>query len=298
MKALDTDLNFLGIEDKNLCSYEKSRFVIQQIPYEHTSSYLQGSAKGPAAMVDASHFVEFYDEVLDMETFRHVGIATLPELDFEDKTDANAVDIIEKETSQLLSDKKFVVSFGAEHTVTFGLVKAHVKNFSNLSVLQIDAHSDLRDAYQGNKYSHASVMARVNELGLKICQIGIRAQCKEEAELIKSSKNISTFYAHQIRSDKDWISKATDTLSENVYITIDADGFDPSVVPAVGTAEPGGLFWEETTRLLQHVVNTKNVVGFDIVEIAPTEGQILSQYTMAKLAYRLIGFVVKKDLEK
>ncbi|MBK5285921.1 MAG: agmatinase [Bacteroidia bacterium] len=298
MKALDTDLNFLGIEDKDLYSYEKSRFVIQQIPYEYTSSYLQGSAKGPAAIVGASHFVEFYDEVLDMETFRHVGIATLPEINFKGITDVNAVDLIENETSRLLSDKKFVVSFGAEHTVTFGLVKAHAKSFGNLSVLQLDAHSDLRDSYHGNKYSHASVMARVNELGLKICQVGIRAQCKEEAELIKTSKNISTFYAHQIRNDKDWTRKATDSLTENVYITIDADGFDPSVVPAVGTAEPGGLFWEETNQLLQHVVKNKNVVGFDIVEIAPTEGQILSQYTMAKLAYRLMGFIVKKSFMK
>src|ERR1044071_4215289 len=138
MKALDTDLNFLGIEDQDLCSYEKSRFVIQQIPYEYTSSYLQGSSKGPGAIIDASHFVEFYDEVLDMETFRHIGIATLPEINFEERTDGNAVDLIESETAKLLADKKFVVSFGAEHTVTLGLVKAHSKSFSNLSVLQID----------------------------------------------------------------------------------------------------------------------------------------------------------------
>ncbi|HLG35344.1 MAG TPA: agmatinase [Bacteroidia bacterium] len=297
MKALETEKNFLGIEDENLYSYEKSRFVIQQIPYEHTSSYLQGSAKGPAAMIAASHYVEFYDEVLDMETFRHAGIATLPEINFNGKTDADAVELIEAKTQKLLIDKKFVVSFGAEHTVTLGLAKAHAKKFGNLSVLQIDAHSDLRDTYHGNKFSHACVMARVHELGLNLVQIGIRAQCKEEAELIKSSKNISTFYAHQIRADNNWISKATGSLTENVYITMDADGFDPSVVPAVGTAEPGGLFWEEVNQLLLHVVKNKNVVGFDIVEIAPTEGQILSEYTMAKLAYRLIGYIVKKNLK-
>ena len=294
MKALDTDKNFLGIEEKDLCSYEKSGFVIQQIPYEHTSSYLQGSAKGPAAIIDASHFVEFYDEVLQMETYRHTGIATLPEINFNGKTDADAVDLIENETEKLLDDKKFVVSFGAEHTVTLGLVKAHLKKFSALSILQIDAHSDLRDTYHGNKYSHACVMARIHELGLKICQIGIRAQCKEEAELIKSSKNISTFYAHQICSDKNWIQKAADALTENVYITIDADGFDPSVVPAVGTAEPGGLFWQEVNELLEHIVKNKNIIGFDIVEIAPVDGQIHSEYTMAKLAYRLMGFIIRK----
>lgn len=295
MRVLPTEKNFLGIEDESLYSYGKSRFVIQQIPYEHTSSYLQGSSKGPAAILEASHFVEFYDEVLDTETFRQCGIATLPEINFEGRTDADAINLIEQETEKLLADKKFVVSFGAEHTISLGLIKAHQNKFSNMSVLQIDAHSDLRDTYHGNKYSHACVMARVHELSVNLVQVGIRAQCKEEAALIKSSKNISTFYAHQIRRDADWIKKAVDSLTENVYITIDADGFDPSVVPAVGTAEPGGLFWDEVNNLLQQVVGAKNVVGFDIVEIAPVEGQILSEFTMAKLAYRLIGFVVKKN---
>jgi agmatinase len=295
MKAISTENNFLGIEDEKFFGYDTSRFVIQQIPYEHTSSYLQGSAKGPAAMIEASHFVEFYDEVLDQETFRLGGIATLPAINFTGKTDADAVALIESETEKLLDDKKFVVSFGAEHTVTLGTVQSHMKKFSNMSVLQIDAHSDLRDTYHGNKYSHACVMARVHELGVNLVQVGIRAQCKVEAELIKSAKNITTFYAHQIHSDNNWIDKTIASLTENVYVTIDADGFDPSVVPSVGTAEPGGLFWDEVNQLLQKVVNKKNVVGFDIVEIAPTEGQILSEYTMAKLAYRLMGFIVKKN---
>jgi agmatinase len=257
---------------------------------------LQGSAKGPAAMIKASHYVEFYDEVLDMETFRHSGIATLPAVRFERKVDAKAVELIEKETLKLLTDHKFVVSFGAEHTITLGLVKAHQKKYKKLSVLQVDAHSDLRDAYHGNKFSHACVMARVHELGVKLCQVGIRAQCKEEAELIKSSKNITTFYAHQIRQNNNWVEQATNALTDNVYITIDADGFDPSVVPNVGTAEPGGLFWEEVNQLLAHVVKNKNVVGFDIVEIAPVRGQILSEYAMAKLAYRLMGFITRKKM--
>src|SRR5262249_24552766 len=155
MKVLPTKNNFLGIEEQELCSYEHSQFVIQQLPYEHTSSYLQGSAKGPAAIIKASHYVEFYDEMLDMETFRHSGIATFPAVNFGKKINAKAVELIEKETLKLLNDKKFVVSFGAEHTVTLGLVKAHMKKFGKLSVLQIDAHSDLRDTYHGNKFSHA-----------------------------------------------------------------------------------------------------------------------------------------------
>ncbi len=295
MKVLDAENNFLGIEDTDLCSYEKSRFVIQSAPYEHTSSYLQGSSKGPAAMIEASHFVEFYDEELEQESFRHGGIATLVPLDFTGKFDAAAIELIENATGKLLSDNKFVVSFGAEHTVTLGFVKAHAKKYPGLSVLQLDAHSDLRFSYHDNIYSHASVMARVHELGINLVQVGIRAQCREEAELIKESANIHTYYAHQIRRNPDWMKAAVADLSDDVYITIDADGFDPAVIPCVGTAEPNGLFWNETIEFLKLVVEQKNVVGFDIVEVAPQEGQILSEYTLAKLAYRIIGFLVNKQ---
>lgn len=293
MKSLGTDENFLGIEDPSLHSFEQSKYVIQSVPYEYTSSYIAGSDKGPEAILSASHFVEFYDEELDQETFRLGGIATLPALDFSGKVNKDAVDYIESETSKLIEQDKFVISLGAEHTVTFGLVKAHLKKYPNLSVLQIDAHSDLREAYQGNPYSHASVMARVNELGVKISQAGIRAQCKEEAELIKKSAHIKTAYAHQVRNNPNWMHELVDHLSDDVYITIDADGFDPSIMPAVGTAEPNGLFWDETMKLLKHCVEKKRVVGFDIVECAPVENSILSEFTLAKVLYRLLGYITQ-----
>jgi len=295
MKVLPTDENFLAIPEPELSDYEKSRFVIQQVPYEHTSSYLQGSSKGPGAIVEASHFVEFYDEMLDMETYKQCGIATLPEIEFNGKVDADAIALIEKETEQHLNNGKYVVSLGAEHTVTFGFVKAHKKKFDDVHVLQIDAHSDLRLSYHDNIYSHASVMARVHEAGVPLTQIGIRAQCKEESDLIKSSSIINTFYAHQIRTNANWMDEAIKTLGKNVYLTIDADGFDPSVMPCVGTAEPNGLYWDETIRFLEKVFAERNVIGFDIVEIAPQEGQILTQYNCAKLLYRLIGFQVRKN---
>lgn len=293
-KVLGKEENFLGIEEPELCSYEKAKFVIQSAPYEHTSSYLEGSSKGPAAILSASHYVEFYDEELEVETYKNCGIATLVPIDFENKIDADAIDLIERATEQLISDDKFVISLGAEHTVTLGFVKAHAKRYDNLTVLQIDAHSDLREAYHDNPYSHASVMARVHDLGINLCQVGIRAQCKQEAELIKSSTGIQTFYAHQIRKNSNWMSEAISCLSDNVYLTIDADGFDPSIVPAVGTAEPGGLYWRETMEFLRKVIQEKNVIGFDIVEIAPRQGDILSEYNMAKLLYRLIGYLVTK----
>nr|MBK9650101.1 agmatinase [Bacteroidota bacterium] len=294
LKSLSTKDNFLGIEEKKYYDYSSSKYVIQQVPYEHTSSYLAGSAKGPGAMVKASQFVELYDEELGIETFRKFVISTLPPLDFKNKVDAKAVDYIEQETTRLLNDKKYVVSLGAEHTVTYGFVKAYAAKYKNLSVLQIDAHSDLRDTYHNNKFSHASVMHRVHDMGLNLVQIGIRAQCIEEAELIKKSKNIHTYYAHDVRSNKNWMKNAVKDLTENVYLTIDADGFDPSIMPAVGTAEPRGLFWEETLTFLKKVIKTKNVVGFDIVECAPMKGTILSEYTLAKLAYRLIGYLETK----
>ncbi|HEY0897842.1 MAG TPA: agmatinase [Sphingobacteriaceae bacterium] len=290
MNALSADQNFLGITEEELYSYEKSKVVIQSAPYEHTSSYVMGSEKGPAAIISASQFVELYDEELDAETFRKTGIATLPPIEFEGKVDADAVNLIEEHTEKLLNDGKFVVSLGAEHTVTYGFVKAFAKKYQNLTVLQIDAHSDLRYSYHDNIYSHASVMHRVHDMGINLCQAGIRAQCIEEAQLIKKSENIHTFYAHQIRTNPLWIREIVDAMTNDVYITIDADGFDPSIMPAVGTAEPNGLFWNETLDLLRTVCKERNVVGFDIVECAPIEGSILSEYTLAKLAYRILGY--------
>lgn len=297
MKYLHTEENFLGIEDEDFYSYPNAKFVIQSIPYEHTSSYLQGSAKGPKAIIKASQFVEMYDEELDAEPYKTGRISTLKPIKFDKAVDADAIALIEEKTTRLLNEGKFVVSLGAEHTVTYGLVKAHAAKHKNLTVLQFDAHSDLREAYHDNPYSHASVMKRIFDLKLNIVQAGIRAQCIEEAELIKKSKKINTFYAHYIRAnEKTWIDEALSKMTDNVYITIDADGFDPSVIPAVGTAEPNGLFWNESLELFRRTIMEKNVVGFDIVECAPIKGTILSEYTLAKLAYRLMGYITTKPI--
>ncbi len=289
MKALDHN-NFLGLTDKSHRDYANCSVIIQQLPYEYTSSYLPGSSKGPAAIIKASEFVETYDEETDGDIADKMGIGTLAPVDFTGKVNADAVNLIAEETAELLRDNKFVVSLGAEHTVTYGIVKAFAKKYRNLTVLQIDAHSDLRHSYHDNIYSHASVMARIHEMGLTICQAGIRAQSREEADLIKKADNIHTFYAHQIRQNPLWMEELIAPMSNDVYITIDADGFDPSIVPAVGTAEPNGLLWGETLELLKMVCKERNVVGFDVVECAPVEGNILSEYTLAKLIYKLIGY--------
>ncbi len=288
--ALATENNFLGITEPELHDYQSSKVIIQSAPYEHTSSYLQGSALGPKAIIEASHYVEFYDEETNQEAYKKVGIATLDEMNFNGKVDKEAVDLIEAETLAHLQNNKFVVSLGAEHTVSLGFVKAFKQLHNNFSVLQIDAHSDLRSAYHDNPYSHASVLARIHDLGLPICQVGIRAQCKEEADLIQSSPLINTWYAHQIQENDNWMDELISKLNDKVYITIDADGFDPSVMPAVGTAEPGGLLWHQGLKLLKKVAEKKQIIGFDIVECAPKEGEILTQFNLAKLLYKIIGY--------
>ena len=217
-------------------------------------------------------------------------------MDFKRKVDAKAVKLIEDETAKLIADNKFPITLGAEHTISLGCVKAVKEKTPNVHVLQIDAHSDLRSSYNNNIYSHASVMFRVQELGVPLTQIGIRAQCIEEANLIKESSHIHTFYAHEIRNNSNWADEAIATLGDNVYISIDADGFDPSIVPAVGTAEPNGMQWNETIQFLKKVIATKNIVGFDVVEIAPVKGNILTEYTMAKLVYKLIGYLTLKGI--
>jgi agmatinase len=174
-------------------------------------------------------------------------------------------------------------------------MQAYAEKYPSISVLQIDAHSDLRAAYNGNPYSHASVMHRIHDMGLNLVQVGIRAQCIEESNLIKSSDNINTWYAHDLWDNDVWIDDCIDKLGDVVYVTIDADGFDPSVAPAVGTAEPGGLTWIQGCKLLRRVAERKKVVGFDIVEIAPRENDILTEFTMAKLCYKFLGYLNLND---
>ena len=288
MQFLGAEHNFLGIDQTEFHSYDASDVVIQSFPYEHSSSYHQGSIDGPSAIIKSSKYVELYDEELDMESYLKCGICTLAEWDLDDKVNEDAMDFIYDKTLQLLNSGKFVVSLGAEHTVTFGIVKAFLEKFEDLCILQIDAHSDLRMEYEGNPWSHASVMARCLELKIAgITQIGIRAQSKEEANTIKTNPKVNTIYAHERAKihSKDYLNH----LSKNVYITIDADGFDPSVMPAVGTPEPNGLLWEETLEILRNVSMHRNIVGFDVVECAPRTIDTLTEYNLAKLIYKLIG---------
>jgi len=291
MKTLSIKNNFLGLEIK-YSSYNNSEIIILQAPLEKTVSYGKGTKNGPKEIIKASHYVEFFDEELKRELCLEKGICTLEEIKFGNLSVRKSIDKIYIEVKKQIEANKFIVTLGGEHSLSTAPIKAHLEKYRNLSILQIDAHSDLRDSYEGSKYSHASVMARVSESTKNIVQVGIRSQCKEEYDFLKKNK-IKTFYMRDIRNNKfgkNWKKKVLDSLSENIYITFDVDGFDPSVISATGTPEPGGLFWDETMTLLKLVGMQKNIVGFDVVELAPSEHNLVSNFNTAKLVYKLLNY--------
>lgn len=294
-ETYDIKKNFLAIEDK-YSNYKNSLIAILPVPYEATTSYGKGTAKGPDAILDASHYVEFFDEELNRELCFEKGIASIKKLDFKGKKGKAALDLIYKNVNALIKDKKFVVTLGGEHSISTAPIKAHFDNYKNLSVLHFDAHSDLRNNYEGSKYSHASFAARIAEFTTDITQVGIRAQCKEEYEFIKE-KGIRTFYAYQIRNrvyGNNWQKEVVKTLKKNVYITFDVDYFDPSIMPKTGTPEPDGFLWNETIQLFKLLAKSHKVVGFDVVELAPDKSNTFPDFLTAKLIYKMLNYFIPK----
>lgn len=297
LKSLGISSNFLAI-DKSISSLHSSKIAVLQAPYEHTVSYGGGTKRGPAAIIKASHYVEFYDEELDRELCNDTGIATLPALELGKKSDKKALDLIHSSVEELLALGKFVVTLGGEHTISQAPIRAHLAKYPGLSVLQFDAHSDLRQSYQGSIYSHASVMARVCEFldPKRLIQVGIRAQCIEESQFIRHN-GITTLYAHEIRNSRrqyDWMDLVLEKLTDHVYVTFDVDGFDPSIMPSTGTPEPNGLYWAETMALLRRIGEQKKIVGCDVVELAPVKNVTYPDLTAAKLVYKLMNFAFLK----
>lgn len=290
--------NFLSIEDKH-SNLQDSSIAIIQAPYEHTVSYGKGAALGPKAIIEASWQVEFYDDEFDRELCFEKGIATIEPIEFGNKIDQDALELIYQQASDLLASNKFVVTLGGEHTISTAPIKAHFEKFPNMSILQFDAHSDLRDSYQDSKYSHASIMARVCEFfpPSKITQVGIRAQCIEESLLIKEN-HINTFYASGIRTGKyghNWIEKLVNTLGSEIYITFDVDAFDSSIMPTTGTPEPDGISYRDSLDIFREIVNQgKKIIGFDVVELAPVEGIHHTNLTCARLVYKLLNYTFCK----
>jgi len=286
MQVLPENENFLRLED-TFANFAKAQSVVLPVPYEATTTYNRGTVNGPAAILAASHQVELYDEELDREPFT-VGVATLPPVQFQDNPDHEAaLDAIGERGRAVMQTGKFLLSLGGEHSITIPLVERAVEVFPDLGVLQLDAHSDLRDSYEGSAYNHACVMARVNEM-CDFVGIGVRSGIAGERGELRPGARL--FYAHEMRQDPQWPDKVLDALPENVYLTLDLDYFDPAIMPAVGTPEPGGFHWHETLQFLRLLFEERNVVACDVVELAPIDGLVHPDFLAAKLVYKLIAY--------
>jgi agmatinase len=294
---LGADHNFLAL-DEPWCHPDRAGVRVLPAPYEYTSSYVQGSDRGPQAILDASQQVELYDETLGVEPYREWGgIATHAPLDLNGRVDGEAVSAIQAFVEPHVASRRFVMTLTGEHTGALGAIRAHARRWNNLCVVQIDAHGDLRQAYQGNPYSHASVMARVVEDGLPLVQVGIRSISPEEVALIDRTPAIKTFFAAEICDPSgryegravNWVPEVVRACTGPVYLTFDCDGLDSTVVPALGTPEPGGLGWYDVLTLVTALARGPGIVGMDISEIAPIEGLVAPQFTVARLIYRMLG---------
>jgi agmatinase len=280
------DWNFGGL-DSRLSRCENAAFGIIPVPLEQTTSYGRGTRSGPASLIEASHYLELFDEVYGFEPAR-AGIWTAPPLEFSGETIDQNIHLIYTKSAELLKTKKYLIFLGGEHSITFPIVRAYSEQYPNLSVLQIDAHADLRKEYEGSVYSHAAVMRRIVDL-CNVVQVGIRSLSIEEYEEIPHLPT-TVIYAHEYHRDRAGsIDKILANLTENVYITFDLDGFDPSVIPATGTPEPGGFLWQDAMELLEKVFASRHVVGSDVVELAPVENLPASSFTAAKLVYKMIA---------
>jgi N1-aminopropylagmatine ureohydrolase len=268
-------------------SFDESRVVILPVPVDRTTSYVSGTRNGPREILEASSHMELWDEEVGADV-HGIGIYTLPpmELPFGEMTPL--VDEIRRVASEILSREKFLVTLGGEHSITPPLVAAAAGVFKGLSVLQIDAHADLRDCYMGTPHNHACAMRRSLEFA-RLTQVGIRSMSTEEAEAAPGL-NTTIFYDAHMRTDPAWIERVTDTLDGPVYITIDVDGMDPAIMPATGTPEPGGLSWYEILALLRATISRKNVVACDVVELSPLPGLMAPNFLCAKLIYKILTY--------
>ena len=267
---------------------ETAKYVLLPVPYDDTSTYIKGAEKGPQAIIDASDSIELYDIQTELEAYKS-GIYT-DKHTFSFLSPEKMVAEVKERVAFFLQQNKKIGLLGGEHSISIGAIEAFAEKYSNLSVLQIDAHADLREIYNGSPYNHACVMRRAQEVA-NVVQVGIRNVCIEEKNNI-IPENI--FYAHEICGKTNWMQHAIDRLSENVYLSIDLDGFDPSIVPATGTPLPGGLLWYETLTFLELLFQSKKVVGFDVVELCPQNDNKVSDVLAAVLVYKIISLMEKK----
>ncbi|HEY78183.1 MAG TPA: agmatinase [Dehalococcoidia bacterium] len=273
---------------------EKARVVILPVAYDGTAEWHSGARDGPRAIIEASRYLELYDIELERD-ISEVGIHTLPEIPPAMAGPEHMIQRVYEVTRGLLSEDKTVLMLGGEHTLTLGTVRAYRERYPDLSVLQLDAHADLRDRYLGTAFSQATVMRRVREL-CPVVPVGIRSLSEEEHRFITET-GITPFYAHDLISGNVANHDIVESLSQKVYITVDLDVLDPSIMSAVGTPEPGGIDWYQLLGLLHEVARDRHIVGFDLVELCPQEGPAAGAFTAAKLAYKLIGYIFEGKSE-
>jgi agmatinase len=289
---MDTVPNkFLGLEEK-YAVYESAKFAVLPIPYDATASYRPGARFGPSAIIAASQHVEWFDEELKSQCHKS-GIATLNPVEPNVTCPEAMHQDLFKHARKIVRDGKFLLGLGGEHGISSALVRAVMTKHKKLSVLQLDAHSDLRDSYQGSPYSHASVMRRIVDLGATIVPVGIRSSSAEDHRFMKRS-GIHPISARDCHTEQNWMDRVLDALGEKVYITIDIDAFDPSFAPGTGTPEPGGLDWYHVTGLLRRVAAEKTIVAADVVEVMPIPGQAVTEFLAARLVHKLMIYVTMK----
>ena len=273
-------------------SEESARIVILPVPFDLTTTYQKGSDQGPCALIEASRNLELYDIETQSEVYLQ-GIFTAPSI--EEKSSERMLESTYDTVKRYLAQDKYVVTIGGEHAISYAPIRAYAEKFPDLTILQLDAHADLQPAYEGNPWSHASVMARVKELEKveKIVSVGIRSMSAEEIPLQERSH---TFFAHELDTDGLWIERMLELLEGPVYLTFDLDAFDSSLMPSTGTPEPGGLGWNQTMEILRRVFAEKRVVGFDVVELCPRPHDHAPNYLAAKLIYKLLSYQFRGDL--
>lgn len=267
---------------------ERAKIVLLPVPYDGTSTYGKGADKGPAAIIAASYYLENYDIETKTEVYTHGIYVEKPVTEKASPEKMSAA--VEKRVAEIIAKGKFCALLGGEHSVTPGAVRAHAKKYKNLSVLQLDAHTDMREEYHGSKNNHACAMARVKDV-CPVVQVGIRSLDLGEMENIAPDR---IFFAKDIYDNDVWMGRAIQKLDKNVYITIDLDVFDPAIVPSTGTPEPGGLDWYRVLKFLRRVVLERNVVGFDVVELLPRKNVPAPDFLAAKLVYTLLSYIFAK----
>ncbi|NPU83773.1 MAG: agmatinase [Syntrophaceae bacterium] len=279
-------MNFGGL-DPEFCALGQSAFVVIPVPYDLTSTYQSGSRRGPLAILEASGNMELYDEELDRETYRS-GIHTAPAIEADASGPESMVLTVRERVEEVLDLEKIPVLLGGEHSVSLGAVQAVRRKYPGLSVLQLDAHADLRDAYQGTPFSHACIARRIVEL-CPLVQAGIRSMSAPEALYLKDS-GIRSFSADFVMAGEENLDRISELLEGDLYITVDLDALDPAFMPATGTPEPGGIDWRALTGLLRRVSRRARIRGFDVVELSPLPGLVAPDFLAAKLVYRMMGY--------